>query len=94
VEKILLTFFFSAFLSVSSASMAANFIMASRNGFSFSMAGDGGEGLGEHRLLIPLDDSMIMDWTNRLLVARALLCASELFPFLRTTWFWPPDSPF
>jgi len=80
-------FFLAADLSASSASMAANFIMASRNGFSFSMAGEGGEGLGEHRLLIPLDDSTIMDCTNRLLVASARLCASELFPFLRTTWW-------
>jgi hypothetical protein len=54
------------FLS-SSFSNSANFIIASLNGFSFSIAGDGGDGLGEHKLLIPLDDSTIIDWTNLLL---------------------------
>ena len=91
VEKAL-TFFFAAFFSASSASIAANFIIASRNGFSFSIAGDGGEGFGEQRLLMPLEDSTIMDWTMRRLVARALRCASELLPFLSTTWFWIPES--
>ena len=92
VEKAFAFFLAAFFFSASSASMAANFIMASRKGFSFSMAGDGGEGLGEQRLLMPLDDSTIIDWTRRLLVAKALRCASELLPFLRTTRFWLPES--
>jgi hypothetical protein len=88
VENALLAFFLAAAEAFSSASMAANFIMASRNGFSFSIAGDGGDGLGEQRLLIPLDDSTIMDWTSLRRVASARRCASELLPFLRTTWLW------